>query len=136
MLDGLKDLEQYLILPKIHEECTPSWFGFLISVRDDAPFTKQELVEYLEVNGIGTRQLFAGNILRQPMLTLADVDVRIGSDTVKNMSQITEADYAKLPVTEFIMTHTFWVGCAQNLTEEDTAKTVQVIHQFVESKAK
>ena len=70
------------------------------------------------------------------MLTMADVDVRIGSDTLKNMSQITESDYAKLPVTEFIMTHTFWVGCAQNLTEEDTAKTVQVIHQFVESKVK
>ena len=136
LLNGLKDLEQYLILPKIHEECTPSWFGFLISVRDDAPFTKQEMVEYLEANGIGTRQLFAGNILRQPMLTMADVDVRIGSDAVKNMSQITEADYAQLPVTEFIMNHTFWVGCAQNLTEKDTAKTVQVIHQFVESKAK
>ena len=136
LLNGLKDLEQYLILPKIHKECTPSWFGFLISVRDDAPFTKQDLVEYLEANGIGTRQLFAGNILRQPMLTMADVDVRIGSDAVKNMSQITEADYAKLPVTEFIMNHTFWVGCAQNLTEKDTAKTVQVIHQFVESKAK
>ena len=136
LLNGLKDLERYLILPKIHKECTPSWFGFLISVRDDAPFTKQDLVEYLEANGIGTRQLFAGNILRQPMLTMADVDVRIGSDTVKNMSQITEADYGQLPVTEFIMNHTFWVGCAQNLTEKDTAKTVQVIHQFVESKAK
>ena len=68
------------------------------------------------------------------MLTMADVNVRIASDPVKNMSQITEADYAKLPGTEFIMTHTFWVGCAQNLTEEDTAKTVQVIHQFVEGK--
>ena len=134
LLEGLKDLEKYLIPPKIHEQCTPSWFGFLISVKEDAPFTKQELVEYLEKNGIGTRQLFAGNILRQPMLTMADVNVRIASDPVKNMSQITEADYAKLPGTEFIMTHTFWVGCAQNLTEEDTAKTVQVIHQFVEGK--
>lgn len=136
LLNGLKDLEQYLILPKIHEQCTPSWFGFLISVKEDAPFTKQELVEYLENNGIGTRQLFAGNILRQPMLTTADINVRVGSDSVKNMSQITESDYEKLPGTEFIMTHTFWVGCAQNLTPEDTAKTVQVIHQFIESKIK
>ena len=134
LMNGLKDLEKYFILPKIHEQCTPSWFGFLISVKEDAPFAKQELVEYLEKNGIGTRQLFAGNILRQPMLTMADVDVRVASDALKNMSQITEADYAKLPGTEFIMTHTFWVGCAQNLTEEDTAKTVQVIHQFVKGK--
>lgn len=134
LLDGLKDLEKYLILPKIHKHCIPSWFGFLISVKEDAPFTKQELVEYLENNGIGTRQLFAGNILRQPMLTMANIDVRIGTDFAKNTQQLTEEDYAKLPVTEFIMTHTFWVGCAQNLTIEDTAKTVQVIHQFVESK--
>jgi len=136
LLEGLKDLEQYLILPHIHEHCTPSWFGFLISVKADAPFSKQELVEYLEHNGIGTRQLFAGNILRQPMLTTSDVDIRIEDNPLKNTQQLTEEDYARLPQTEFIMTHTFWVGCAQNLTEQDTAKTVKVIHQFVESKLK
>ena len=136
LLEGLKDLEKYLILPKIHEQCTPSWFGFLISVKDEAPFTKQEMVQYLEAHGIGTRQLFAGNILRQPMLTMADVNIRIGSDGLKNTQSLTEEDYAKLPGTEFIMNHTFWVGVAQNLTEEDTAKTVKIIHDFVKEKIK
>ena len=136
LLNGLKDLEKYLILPKIHKQCTPSWFGFLISVKEDAPFTKQELVEYLEKNGIGTRQLFAGNILRQPMLTTSDVEVRIGSDKLKSAQQLTEKDYAQLPQTEFIMNHTFWVGCAQNLTENDAAQTVKIIHNFVKETVK
>lgn len=131
LLNGLKDLEQYLILPKINDNCTPSWFGFLISVKEDAPFTKQTLVEYLEAHGIGTRQLFAGNILRQPMFTNADFDFRIGKGNLQHTSNLSETDYAKLPNSEFIMNHTFWVGCAQNLGEEDTAKTVQVIHDFV-----
>lgn len=134
LLEGLKDLKNYLILPKIHEQCTPSWFGFLISVKDEAPFTKQEMVQYLEAHGIGTRQLFAGNILRQPMLTMADVNIRIGTDGLKNTQSLTEEDYAKLPGTEFIMNHTFWVGVAQNLTEDDMAKTLKVIHDFVEEK--
>ena len=54
LMDGLKDLENYLILPKIDKRCTPSWFGFLISVKENAPFTKQEIVEFLEINDIGT----------------------------------------------------------------------------------
>ena len=122
------------ILPEPAENSRPSWFGFLISVKDEAPFTKQEIVQYLEAHGIGTRQLFAGNILRQPMLTMADVNIRIGSDGLKNTQQLTEEDYAKLPGTEFIMNHTFWVGVAQNLTEDDTAKTVKTINDFIKTK--
>lgn len=134
LLNGLKEFENYLILPKIHEKCTPAWFGFLISVRDNAPFSKQELVEYLENNGIGTRQLFAGNILRQPMLTMADINIRIGSGHLINTKQLSDTDYKKLPVTEFIMNHTFWVGCAQNLTEENASQIVQVIACFIKDK--
>ena len=136
LMNGLKQFEKYLILPEIHKNCSPSWFGFLISVRDDAPFTKQEMVEYLESNGIGTRQLFAGNILRQPMITNADFDLRIGSDALKNSKQLSESDYAKLPGTEFIMNHTFWIGCAQNLVEKDVQKTVNTIANFIQGKIK
>jgi len=134
LLSGLADLQDYLILPKVNENCTPSWFGFLISVKDNASFTKQELVQYLEENGVGTRQLFAGNILRQPMIAENDVNLRIGSDDVKNAQDLTEVDYAKLPGTEFIMNNTFWVGVAQNNTPKDMEKTVQIIHQFIEEK--
>ena len=136
LLKGLADLQDYLILPKVNGNCTPAWFGFLISVKDNAPFTKQELVQYLEENGIGTRQLFAGNILRQPMMAKNDVKVRIGSDCVKNAKDLTEADYVRLPGTEFIMNHTFWVGVAQNNTPKDMERTVQVIHSFIKEQMK
>lgn len=133
LLRELDDLRHVLILPTHHEKCSPSWFGFLISVREDAPFTKQQLVEYLESHGVGTRQLFAGNILRQPMLTTADVPMRVGDGPQVLSSALTEEDYAALPATEFIMNHTFWVGVAQNNSPQDMVRTSEVIHDFVKS---
>lgn len=134
MLKELADLQDWLILPSHNAKCQPSWFGFLISVKEDAPFTKQDLVEYLEAHHIGTRQLFAGNLLRQPMMTMSDVSVRIGSGELKNSSDLTEDDYKALPITDFIMNHTFWVGVAQNLTEDDERVTAKVFHDFVREK--
>lgn len=83
LLKELADLQEYLLLPSHHEKCEPSWFGFLISVKEDAPFTKQQLVEYLETHSVGTRQLFAGNLLRQPMITTSDAVLRIGGGHLK-----------------------------------------------------
>lgn len=134
LLSGLADLQNYLILPSITPNCTPSWFGFLISVKEGAPFSKFELVSYLEAHGIGTRQLFAGNILRQPMLAENEVMLRIGDSGLLNSKELTEAHYQSLKGTEFIMNNTFWVGVAQNNTVEDMKKTVRVIHDFVREK--
>ena len=75
--EKLSDLTSFLILPEVKEGVKPSWFGYLISVKPDAPFTKQEMVEFLENNGVGTRQLFAGNILRQPCFVENDIKLRI-----------------------------------------------------------
>ena len=133
LLKELSDLQDYLILPKITENCTPSWFGFLISVKENSPFSKQELVKYLEANGIGTRQLFAGNILRQPMIVENDINLRISNSELLNAKELNENHYAMLPKTEFIMNHTFWVGVAQNNTPEDMKKTSKVIHDFIGS---
>ncbi len=132
----LSDLQDYLILPRIADKCTPSWFGYLISVRENAPFSKQQMVTYLEQNGIGTRQLFAGNILRQPMLKNNDVMLRIGNGKLQNSRNLTEQDYAKMPGAEFIMNNTFWVGVAQNNTPQDMLKTSSVIHDFVKQKTR
>lgn len=134
LLKELADLQDYLILPSHNEKCAPSWFGFLISVKEDAPFTKQQLVEYLEAHGIGTRQLFAGNLLRQPMITTYDLPLRIGSGKLKNSRDLTEDDYKALPVTDFIMNHTFWVGVAQNVTVDDMKQTSKVFHDFIREK--
>lgn len=131
LLKELADLQDYLILPSHNEKCAPSWFGFLISVKEDAPFTKQQLVEYLEAHGIGTRQLFAGNLLRQPMITTDELSLRIGNGALKSSHDLTEDDYKALPMTDFIMNHTFWVGVAQNVTIEDMKQTSKVFHNFI-----
>lgn len=131
LTEKLSDLTNYLILPEVQQGCKPSWFGYLISVKEDAPFSKQKLVEYLESKGIGTRQLFAGNILRQPMFVENDVPLRIGSSALISSKDLTPAHYKLLPETEFIMNNTFWVGVFPALTEKELDKTSDVIHKFV-----
>src|SRR6185437_2852844 len=63
---SLAPYEEYLMLPRATPHSDPSWFGLLLTVRDEAPFTRAELVAHLEGRGIQTRQLFGGNLLRQP----------------------------------------------------------------------
>ena len=131
----LADLAKYLILPEIENGCKPSWFGYLISVRENFPFSKQELVEYLERNNIGTRQLFAGNILRQPMIVENNIPLRIGSGDLIFSKDLTQEHYRLLPNTEFIMNNTFWVGVFPALSENELDRTSNVIHDFVNKKA-
>jgi CDP-6-deoxy-D-xylo-4-hexulose-3-dehydrase len=94
------NLEDKLILPKATEGCEASWFGFLISVKESSNVSKQELCEHLESKKVGTRQLFAGNLIKQPMY--ADIEKRVIGD---------------LPNTDFILNSSFWVGCWPGLDE-------------------
>ncbi|MBQ9688567.1 lipopolysaccharide biosynthesis protein RfbH, partial [bacterium] len=125
----LKDVDS-LILPKVNEGVKPSWFGYLISVKADAGYTKQELVEYLEANGVGTRQLFAGNILRQPMIVDSDLMFRVGDSKLMNSSELTDEVYKKLANSEFIMNNTFWVGTFPALGEKEIRKIADTIKRF------
>lgn len=134
LLKKLDDLKEYLILPEIADKVEPSWFGFLISVKPNEKFSKQELVEYLEKNGVGTRQLFAGNILRQPMMVEYDIDLRIADSSLLNSRNLTEEHYAMLPNTDFIMNNTFWVGVFPGLKEKELDKTSELIHKFIDGK--
>ena len=136
LTQALADLQDYLILPTVKENVQPSWFGYLISVKPEAPFTKQQLVEYLEAHGIGTRQLFAGNLLRQPMMVDNAIALRIGNSPVLKSCELTEKEYALLPNTDFIMNNTFWVGTFPALGEKELAKTAGAIHDFVKEKTK
>lgn len=131
MNQKLNDLSKYLILPQVNDNVKPSWFGYLISVKPEAPFTKQALVEYLEKNGVGTRQLFAGNILRQPMFVESEIPMRIGNSDLISSKEMNDDYYKLLPNTDFIMNNTFWVGIFPPLGKKELDKTCDLIHKFI-----
>ena len=132
LMKKLSDLQDYIILPEIPENVKPSWFGFLISVKPNQKFNKQQLVEFLESNGIGTRQLFAGNILRQPMVVENEFDLKIANSPLLKSNELNEEHYKLLPNTDFIMNNTFWVGVFPALGEKELNKTSDLIHKFIE----
>ena len=114
---GLKPLEEFLILPRATKNSKPSWFGFALTVREGAPFTRFELVQYLESRRIGTRQLFGGNLLKQP--AYAGLPIRVVGD-LKNADIITNS--------------TFWIGVYPGLTKEMIDFMIGTISEFVQSK--
>ncbi len=131
LYEKLKEFEKYLILPNLNEKAKPSWFGFLISVKADAPFSKIEFVKFLEENGIGTRQLFAGNLLRQPLYTDDDIILRIEASEILHSKDLTEEDFKRLPNTDFIMNATFWIGVYPGLTLKDLDFIISKINEFI-----
>ena len=103
----------------------------MLTVKQNNKFTKQQLVEYLETNGVGTRQLFAGNILRQPMMTENNVSLKIGKSSLLLSNKLTEKEYKKLSNTEYIMNNTFWVGVFPELGKKEMDKISNLIHKFI-----
>lgn len=95
--ERLLPLEQYLLLPEIAPHTNPSWFGFLLTAREDSPVSRDMLVTHLEASNIQTRPLFAGNLVRHPCFqNLAEGrDYRVAGD---------------LTVTDQVMERSFWVG--------------------------
>jgi CDP-4-dehydro-6-deoxyglucose reductase, E1 len=113
---ALSSLEEFLILPVATHNAEPSWFGFPIGVRPNAPFTRDQLTRHLETQKIGTRLVFAGNLLRQP--AYAGYPHRI---------------VGSLANTDFVMNHVFWIGVFPGLSEDMLDFTVGSIAQFVNS---
>jgi CDP-6-deoxy-D-xylo-4-hexulose-3-dehydrase len=111
---GLSDLQEHLILPEATPFSEPSWFGFPITIADAAPFTRNELVRFLEQRKIGTRLLFGGNLIRQPAYRNRPYRVA-----------------AALTNTDRIMNNTFWVGVYPGLNEAMLSFVVDSIHHFV-----
>ena len=131
LLDKLSDLNNYLILPKVTANTKSSWFGFLITLKEGMNFTKQQLVEYLELNGVGTRQLFAGNILRQPYFVENNFKLKIDNSDILFSNLLKEEDYVALKNTEYIMNNTFWVGVHPSLNKKVMDKISDTIHEFI-----
>ncbi|CCU80954.1 CDP-4-dehydro-6-deoxy-D-glucose 3-dehydratase [Halanaerobium saccharolyticum subsp. saccharolyticum DSM 6643] len=109
---GIKEFEEYLILPEAEENSDPSWFAFPLSVKENDEFTKNELVNYLEEHKVMTRQLFAGNLTRQP--AYQNVEYRVVGD---------------LANTDYIMNNTFFIGVYPGL---DDQKIEYIIQQFAD----
>lgn len=113
LMEQLQDVQDVLVLPKAAPNSDPSWFGFPIFVKEDAPFTRNELVQYLEENLIGTRLLFGGNLLRQPLYQ--GLNYRVVGD-------LSNADK--------IMNCVFWIGVFPRLTEEMLTYVANTIKTF------
>lgn len=93
LYQSLKKYEKYFILPSWDEKTDPCWFGFMIVLRDNCPFGRLDIVNFLQANKIETRSLFAGNLIRHP--AYSNVKYRIVGD-LKN--------------SDLVMNNGFWVG--------------------------
>jgi CDP-4-dehydro-6-deoxyglucose reductase, E1 len=114
LYEGLKDLQEFLILPAATKQAQPNWFGFPLAVRTDAPFTRNNLIRHLDAHKIDTRLLFGGNLTRQP--AFKDMACRkIGS----------------LENSDFVMNQVFWVGVYPGLTQDMLNYTLEKIEVFL-----
>ena len=113
IFEGLKPYEKHLVLPQATAGSEPSWFCFLISVKEKAPFTRNRLTEYLENNLIETRNLFSGNLLRHPAFT--HIDYRV---------------YGDLTNTDFIMNNTFFIGVYPGITDKHIDYVLSIFADF------
>jgi len=120
--EGLNDLQDVLILPEPTENSKPSWFGFLITVKEDVGFTRDELVSYLEKNKIQTRMLFAGNLLKHPCFD----EMRVTGEGYRVVGELTN--------TDIIMNSTFWIGVYPGMNEDMVNYMIKTIYNGINDK--
>jgi CDP-4-dehydro-6-deoxyglucose reductase, E1 len=116
LFEGLKPLEEFLILPTWSPKADPSWFAFPLTVRPGAPFDRSQLQRFLEDRRIETRLLFAGNIVKQP--GFRHIAHRVVND---------------LPVADLVMGSTFFVGVYPGLSQSQLGYMLEVFYDFAKS---
>jgi len=117
LYNKLSEYKDFFILPEATKNSKPSWFCFILSVKENAVFSRNEFVQYLNENRIETRNLFAGNLLRQP--AFIDIEHRIVGD-LKN--------------TDFIMNNTFFLGTFPGMTIEKIDYIYETFGKFLKDK--
>jgi len=121
LYQGIKDIKSF-ILPMPQANSKPSWFGFLMTLKDDVGFDRNELVMFLEKNNIQTRNLFAGNILRHPLFE----------------KMVEKRDYRKvgeLVNTDKIMHDSFWIGVYPGIDNSAIDYIIEKLHVFMRDRA-
>lgn len=113
---GMLDLEKYFILPEATYRSNPSWFGFVLTVREPKQISCADLMRWLEEKKIGTRKLFAGNILKQP--AYQNIEHRV-------VGQLNRTDY--------VMENTFWVGVHPSIGKLELDYMIEKIHEYVKT---
>ena len=114
LYSGLSSFEKFLILPSSSENCKPSWFGFPITVKDNIPFSRESLVNYLTSKLVDTRPIFAGNLIKQPYF--------------KNKTFRTSKTLSN---TDKIMNQSFWIGVFPDLSKYMLEYTIKQFETFI-----
>ena len=119
-LQSLARYQKYFILPRPTRNSLPSWFGFLITIKDGSPFSRNDLVTFLNQNHIGTRPLFAGNIIRQPYFKNYKFKYRsVGS----------------LENSDKVMNDCFWIGVYPGVSKAARRYVIATFDKFIKQYA-
>lgn len=111
---ALKDLEDVLLLPEATSGSEPSWFGFPLAVRPESGRKRDRVIEHLEVNKVGTRLLFGGNLTRQPAY-----------------QSVAFRKVNELGISDYVMNNVFWIGVYPGLNDAKLSYMAEILHEAV-----